>query len=84
MFKVVWAEVALHELAKIWLEHSPLEINRAVNEISQILAESADVAGESRARASYRIMIVAPLRIYYSIEYHDRQQTAVVQHVWST
>lgn len=84
MYQVLWEEVALGELLQLWLKLKPAEINAAVKEIERELSNRAEQAGESRTRASERILIVDPLCVYFTIEYHDRLRTAVVHHVWST
>jgi len=82
MYKVFWEEDALEELSKLWLKLRPMEINAAIKMIEQQLSQGAEQAGESRSRASERILFVEPLCIYFTIEYRDRQRTAVIQHVW--
>ncbi|MFT3878119.1 MAG: hypothetical protein QM703_00485 [Gemmatales bacterium] len=82
MYKVLWEEDALEELSKLWLKLKPIEINAAIKVIERQLSQGAEQAGESRSRASERILIVEPLCLYFSIEYRDRERTAVIQHVW--
>jgi hypothetical protein len=82
MYKLFWEADALAELSKLWLKLKPSEINTAIREIERKLSQGAEQAGESRSRATERILIVEPLCLYFTIEYRDRQRTAVVQHVW--
>ena len=58
-------------------------INAAIKKIERKLSQGAEQAGESRSQASERILIVEPLCLYFTIEYRDRERTAVIQHVWS-
>ena len=85
MFQLLWEQVALDELAQLWLNLDQLErtaVNFAIEEIEILLKERADSAGESRARPSERVLIHQPLGLFFNIEYRDRQRTAVIQHVW--
>ena len=82
MYQLLWEQVALDELAQLWLVLNPGEINTAIREIERLLKAGAEHVGESRTRSSERILIVEPFCLYFNIEYHDRQRTAVIQHIW--
>ncbi len=81
-FKVRWAQAALNELAKAWVEaDSELrkKITAAANEIDVQLEANPYQLGESRPDGG-KIHFVYPLGFIFRIE--QDEQTVSVWHVW--
>ena len=82
MFRVVWLETALNELAAAWTPADSTQrraITAASHQIDQLLRSNPQGQGESRPQG-HRIMFQLPLGITFEI----RLQTGEVRvlHVW--
>jgi hypothetical protein len=71
-FKVIWVREAERQLTQLWVDYpgDRNAITAASNEIDRLLAEDPANAGESRG--DDRILIVAPLAVYFRVDLSAR------------
>lgn len=78
MYRVIWLQTALNQLAEIWIQANAddrREINDAVRRIDGLLASNPSGIGESRDEG-LRICFVAGLSVGFS--YDQTAKTAAV------
>ena len=82
IFHIVWLQVALNELANLWMQADSLlrkQITAAAHAIDQELKMNPDEKGESRDNGE-RVFFVHPLGVQFEI---DRSRSTVrIFHVW--
>lgn len=82
MFRVVWLQTALDELATIWMEaDSPTRqaITAAAHEIDKELESDPHHAGESHNEGE-RVFFVPPVGVEFDLD--DGRSLVRVFHVW--
>jgi hypothetical protein len=83
MYEVRWLEVALNELAALWLAASSAErqaITAATHALEARLAHDPEQEGESRSGTS-RITFAPPLAVWFRID--AAEQAVTIFHVRS-
>lgn len=79
-FTVTWTSEARNQLAEIWLNSSDKKrITESVRTIERLIAHDPEDAGESRV-VDIRILLEAPLAIYFDVSPLDRRVN--VWRVW--
>ncbi len=79
-FTVTWLPTALDALTELWNDAPDrAEVTSAGDSIDRLLAKDAQTRGEERADG-VRILIIAPLAVYFTVEEDDR--LATVHAVW--
>jgi hypothetical protein len=83
MFRVEWLQLALDDLASVWVQaDSTLRqtISTATNLIDSRLRTAPDQQGESRADGE-RILFIPPLGISFEVD--SQQHLVNILHVWA-
>ncbi|MSQ95592.1 MAG: hypothetical protein EXR98_13675 [Gemmataceae bacterium] len=82
MYKVDWAESAMHELTRLWLQANAelrKTITAATHTIDTDLRDHPNESGESRDHGN-RIYFASPLCVTFRVE--ESSKTSVVTTVW--
>jgi plasmid stabilization system protein ParE len=78
-FEVIWEDIALEDLAQIWMDAEDRDaVRAAASRVDLILANDPDTKGEEFYGG--RLLDVDPLHVMFTVRHDDRK--AVVLHVW--
>lgn len=82
MYRVVWSQRAVNDLAGIWTQADPAlrqAVTRAAHIVDQVLQDDPLDSGESR-EGQLRVMFAPPLGVQFQVD-PDSQMVLVV-HIW--
>ena len=82
-YTVVWQPAALGKLAELWnAGPDRADITAAANAIDRLLGRDASTQGEAR-EGNTRILICAPLAVYFQVQEADRLVSVYAIWRWS-